>query len=464
MQHSAHGTDAEVSNDSSTDGRKLFFAPNDIGNVERLLHYEGANLCYVDGRGWYVWNGQFWEQSEVRAESLATSVIKSIGGEISGHSHSESLQKWNHRCLTGIVPRMTTMLRLARNERLTPLDTFNQNAQILPVENGTIDLATGSLREHRREDFTTHLCPIEYAPGAKCDRFLRALDEIFDGSEELIPYIQEIYGHCLTGIVLEKAIYYFHGRADAGKTLLVELLRRMLGTFAVKIQNEVFAASSRDTTAGRIAKGRMLGRRLVCASEPEKLDKLRSGLLKEVTGMEIFAGRLNYAPTETEISPTMKIVLTSNHLPIFDGDDSGIVARMRLIRFPHSFSANPESGLGELLWEERSGILNWALEGARRALKNGSLNTPRSVTTATRDAAARMNPIGMWLQKKTVRVPGGRTSGQDLWHAYREWMAEEAPREDDLKELRAFYKAVETNSVEKERGESGIRFRGIALI
>jgi putative DNA primase/helicase len=43
---------------------------------------------------------------------------------------------------------------------------------LLNVFNGTLDLRTGKLRPHRREDLLTKLAPAEFKPNATCPLWL----------------------------------------------------------------------------------------------------------------------------------------------------------------------------------------------------------------------------------------------------------------------------------------------------
>ena len=58
---------------------------------------------------------------------------------------------------------------LAQSEPGTAVspDKFDQNPYLLNVLNGTIDLRTGELREHRREDLISRIVHISYDPEAK---------------------------------------------------------------------------------------------------------------------------------------------------------------------------------------------------------------------------------------------------------------------------------------------------------
>jgi putative DNA primase/helicase len=64
------------------------------------------------------------------------------------------------------------------------------------------------------------------------EQFLR---RIFNGNDALIRYVQMCIGYSVTGDVGEKALFFFYGTGDNGKTTLLETIRRMLGDYAGQV-------------------------------------------------------------------------------------------------------------------------------------------------------------------------------------------------------------------------------------
>ncbi len=74
----------------------------------------------------------------------------------------------------------------ARSEPSIAVDhkSLDGDAMLFNCENGTIDLRTGALREHRRGDLITKLAPIKYDSKAECPRFDQFMAEIMGGDLE----------------------------------------------------------------------------------------------------------------------------------------------------------------------------------------------------------------------------------------------------------------------------------------
>jgi putative DNA primase/helicase len=99
------------------------------------------------------------------------------------------------------APRINAMLDLARSEPGIPIlpGMLDRDGWLLNCVNGTLELKTGTLREHRREDLITKLCPTEYHADAPCPTWEKFLTDVFPatsdaaeeaGDAELIGFVQ----------------------------------------------------------------------------------------------------------------------------------------------------------------------------------------------------------------------------------------------------------------------------------
>jgi putative DNA primase/helicase len=108
------------------------------------------------------------------------------------------------------------MVEMAKSEEqlVARAADFDHDGMLLNVTNGTIDLRTGTLHQHRREDLITKMAPVQFDPAAKCPRFLQHLTTIFGGDMELVGYAQRVFGYAMTGDVSEKSLFVLHGDGD----------------------------------------------------------------------------------------------------------------------------------------------------------------------------------------------------------------------------------------------------------
>src|SRR5206468_4129463 len=108
---------------------------------------------------------------------------------------------------------ITAMVSLAQSEPGIPatLDQFDTNPYLLNVENGTINLKTGRLEGHDPFNRLTKLAPVHYDETAACPQWLKFLDKVLKGDQELIHYVQKVVGYSLTGDTREQCFFILYG-------------------------------------------------------------------------------------------------------------------------------------------------------------------------------------------------------------------------------------------------------------
>ena len=134
----------------------------DMGNAERLVRRHGKDLKYDHITGmWYVWNGRSWEPdatSEVfrRAKETALQIYVEAA-ECPLDEERSKIVKWAKSSESR--SRIADMVSMASSEPGIPVqeEEFDVGDWILNCDNGTIDLKTGELKPHNRDDLlTTH--------------------------------------------------------------------------------------------------------------------------------------------------------------------------------------------------------------------------------------------------------------------------------------------------------------------
>lgn len=151
---------------------------------------------------------------------------------------------------------------------------------LLNVENGTLDLRTGELRERRREDLITKLAPVEYDPEARAPTFEAFLERILP-SETLRGFVQWLAGYSLTGDVSEQILPVLHGGGANGKSTLINVLFEALGDYSQSSPRD-FLVVKKGAHPTELADLR--GARLVSCIEVKESKKLDEELVKQLTG------------------------------------------------------------------------------------------------------------------------------------------------------------------------------------
>jgi len=225
----------------------------------------------------------------------------------------------------------------------------------------------------------------------------------------------------------EQMMVYLYGDGANGKSVLMDLIARILGDYAASAKIESLTGSNRrgggDATPDLVP---MIGARFLRASEPEKGVQWQEGLIKELTGgVPILVRALN--KDFVEVRPLFKLVISGNHRPEFRGDDHGIWRRIKLVPFTVQIPEPeriPKQELDDMLFAEAAGVLNWMIEGALNYLEAG-LNEPSAVRDATAALRAEMDYFGTFLGEACV-VTGDsqdKMPASELVNAFHFWLA-----------------------------------------
>ncbi|MGH6877603.1 MAG: phage/plasmid primase, P4 family, partial [Rhizomicrobium sp.] len=153
-----------------------------------------------------------------------------------------------------------TDLRLVTTPAEWDLDPW-----LLNTPGGTVDLRTGIMRPHRRQDYCTKTTAA--APAGDCPTWLRFLARITGGDDELVGFLQRVAGYALTGITIEHALFFGYGTGANGKSVFVSTISGILGDYARAAPIETFVATNGNHHPTELAGLR--GARLVTATETE---------------------------------------------------------------------------------------------------------------------------------------------------------------------------------------------------
>ena len=123
------------------------------------------------------------------------------------------------------------MLELAKSEPPIPIlpDVLDKDPHLLNCLNGTVDLRTGTLSEHRQGDYITKLCPVPLIPTARCDAWDALPIRILGGNDDLYVFLQRYFGYALTALVIEQILLILYGVGANGKSTLLNAYFDMLG-------------------------------------------------------------------------------------------------------------------------------------------------------------------------------------------------------------------------------------------
>lgn len=258
--------------------------------------------------------------------------------------------------------------------------------------------AEATLLPHDREQYMSKIMPISYDPAATCERFDEFLAQI-QPAPEIRRFLARWFGLSMTGLTGEQKFAFFYGNGANGKSVLVDLISRVMGDYAASAKVESLTGSNRrsgsDATPDLMP---LMGARFVRTSEPDQGVILQEGLVKELTGGEPILIRALHSDFIL-VYPFFKLTFSGNHKPEIRGGDDGIWRRVMLVDFPVQIPAAkriPKSELDEILWAERDGVFRWMVDGLLDYLEGG-LQIPTTIAEATQEYREDSDPFGTFL-------------------------------------------------------------------
>jgi putative DNA primase/helicase len=274
------------------------------------------------------------------------------------------------------------------------------------------------LQTHDPVNRLTRAIAVVYDASAPAPIWRAFLNDVFQGKQDVVDFVQLAVGYSLTGSIEEQCLFFLHGAGANGKSTFISTLTALLGEYAVKLDQEAILASDRNRGRGATPELVVLAsRRLAYVDELEEGRSLDEARIKALTGADRSTGRGLYEGM-CEWRNTAKLWMDLNHLPNFKGIDLGIERRLRVIPFDRQFAeSEQDKHMAERLRAELPGILAWAVEGCRKWREQG-LQAPETVNLATRQYRDDQNHLPAFVNECYELKAGGTVSGAALVSEY----------------------------------------------
>lgn len=428
---------------------------NDIGNAQHYATTYKNELRYcAPWQKWLTWDGARWKiDDEGRPLKLAKELVNKM---FSDAMELRGGQVFKHVCETAQLTRLKAMIALAGPELPIKIEELDQDGWILNCRNGVVDLTSGKIRPHDRTEGITKLCPTEFDLNSEAPAWNKFLRDVFV-DDELIQFVQRLFGYFLTGDVSEQKLALFWGTGANGKSTLLNAFMDTIGPdYTMQCMPDFLMEKKSESHPTE--KASLFGKRFVSCVETEASRKLAESTVKMLTGGEkIMARRMR--EDFWEFDPTHKLVLCTNHRPIISGTDHGIWRRLLLVPFLQRFDGErQDKHLPEKLKAERAGILAWAVRGCLEWQRIG-LNPPPCVCSATEDYRSSEDIFGRFIADCCVVNKSTAVKFAELYERFEKW-ADDAG--EFLPSKRVVGAWLEENGFEKYSA-NGRWYRGLIL-
>jgi phage/plasmid-associated DNA primase len=297
----------------------------------------------------------------------------------------------------------------------------------LACDGGFIRLAddgTPAVEPHRREHRVRHLIPgrwpaDDYAERLQGSLLQKLLIGCFEGdpdAREKLLLVGEAAGSAAFGLATRikapMALILVGETAENGKSQVLAMLEGLVPPGAVCSISPAKMADERYLPV-------LAGKLLNIAGELSTA-AIASDAFKEVVTGDLVSGREAYARA-TSFRPVAQHVFATNVLPGFRGGvDAGVLRRLRVLEFRRRIpAAERVVDIGRrVAEEERDLLLEFAVRGAGRLLRQQGFTEPPSSALALRRWITSVDPVRGWLETEVVVLPSDRTARWPAAAAY----------------------------------------------
>ncbi len=343
----------------------------------------------------YKYNAAFWD--DFPEEHLEKAALEYLGDESTSARSADAAKQ----------ARILSTISHGREVNDTELICMeNGMLDMSDIKNGEIEL-----KEHNKEYYATYQLPFSFYDNdeRKCDTWLRFLSESIV-TPEVIMQAQEFAGYCLTKETRYGKALILLGPGSDGKSTFINVIEQLVGkrnsaSVALKDLEDQFYRSN-------------IYNKMLCTSTEISKSYFDSVFFKAiVTGDTISAAYKNKDPFD--FKPFCKMIFSGNDLPQSRDNSDGFFRRIMPIRFKKQFfGKDDDTHLAEKLQEELPMIMNWAIAGLIRLIKNNGFTQCDETDDMLQQYRIDNNPVMSFVDGRCCL---GKTHQVDKDALYREY-------------------------------------------
>ncbi len=421
---------------------------SDIALAAAFVSMALLDYRWSPGLGWMVYDGTVWKRDEkLQRYDVAKDICVRFAGQANDDAAAKSIA-------SAKTVAATLSLAQADQQLVVAADVWDRDQMVLNTPAGIVSLVTGE-RRHRAVDYVTQAARVSPDPKAACPTWIRFLDTVFLGDKDLIEFMRRSMGYWLTGDRREQVLFFLYGLGANGKSVLMELLQWMAGTYTLKLPASVLMQAKGERHPTELAQIR--GKRLAVSSELDENSYFNESLIKELTGDDTLTARFMRGDF-FEFAMTQKHVIVGNFKPRLRGGDPAMARRMLLVPFNASFKgAERDPHMLAKLKAEAPAILAWVVHGAMDWHRDG-LAVPASVRDASAEYMTDHDDLALWMDECCERQ--GESRAGDLYSSFSRWKktrGEHAPSQT------VWGSRITTLPGIEKRRSNGMRYVGLRL-
>jgi putative DNA primase/helicase len=318
--------------------------------------------------------------SEISPKTIMNDISRFLDSTMRYYFNNPSTDKGELEKLIKLTNRMSSDNKLRgiynRYEAEIIDDTFMEKLNRtlphhLPISKcRKIDLRTGEVTPLTKKDYFTFACPVRYTR-KRSPELMKMLNDIACHKADDLAYIQKMLGYGLTGHIDSRVYFILFGKGCNGKTVLLNLMSKILCDQYQSVSKCVFINSNTGKTGGSEVL-QLKNCRMATFSETNANDELNEAIIKMISGNDPITARGLYKDPMTFV-PMCKLILCTNFKPDFNANDKANVDRVRLVPLNARFVEKPSkaneyqriNGIDKLIETNYlDEFFSWCVDGA----------------------------------------------------------------------------------------------------
>lgn len=361
-------------------------------------HYPHGTLIRSD-EVWYTYTGKCW--AEVRDAAIDNQIT---------HAMLPSCPQKS--TVTGTYQMVSSMMYHP------DADMHHSPPGLIVFQNGVLNVYTGQLMPHDKQYLTTSIVPFNFNPAATAPRWVKFINEIFEGDQERIALLQEWLGYMMSPTYEHQKVMLLIGPKRSGKSTIGAIIKELVGELNYtgcslsSFADDDYLDSLRHKTvafSGDTAKN--VSRNIV-----ERVVER----VKKISGNDYVDFGRKYKSRMTCRLPT-RITLAANHVPRLFDDSEALTTRILVLPFEVSFLNREDTRLINALLGEIEGIALWSLQGLARLNMQNGFTVPQASLSEMQYIAEAYSPLRSFIDDCCTLGEGGGTTTEDLYTTYKAW-------------------------------------------
>jgi putative DNA primase/helicase len=298
---------------------------------------------------------------------------------------------------------------------------------LIPFTNGILDVRRylahdAGLMESTPDYFNLIQLPYAFDEMAKCDAWIKFINEALGDDPVKIKLLQQWMGYCLTFDNQFQKFMIMRGVKSSGKSTILNVIRSLVG-------EGQYLGTKFDELQGNFGLEDAIGK-LVCGVDEAQITRKTDiqavmDVIRTVSGNAPIGVKRKFK-TGVTLPLRARITMTCNETPYLPDNADAMARRMLLLEFDREAKvANPN--LLSTLEAELPGIAVWALQGLK-SLHQVKLDgtpagfvTPRSMKQGLENWTEFTNPVGTFYKDCCEHVPGKKTNAKEVYDALEAW-------------------------------------------